>query len=326
MPDHYASFVGQLYLAEPQSFRNLTVVPLLTPEDQGPPMLTLGEALAAGALTITEVVEGGTVPELRVINRAALPVLLLDGEELAGAKQNRALNTTLLLPATSETIIPVSCTEHGRWNYTSHEFSESGNVLPSKMRTSKHAAVRASLARERSFRSDQGRVWSEVDELREQTGTSSPTGAMQDVYRTRAEDLQAYLNAITCLPRQVGLLVYIDGRTIGYDAFAQSAVYERLQPKLIKSYALDALVTRGQPGPSPSMERAERFLAETVRSKGTLYPSVGCGEDHRLLGQRVVGSVLVVEEIVVHAACFRTTGTTETGSIPSARSRRGFRS
>lgn len=289
-------------------------------------MLTLGEALAAGTLAITEVVEGGTVPELRVINRAALPVLLLDGEELAGAKQNRALNTTLLLPAMSETIIPVSCTEHGRWTYTSRQFSESGNVLPSKMRTSKHAAVRASLARERSFRSDQQRVWSEVDELREQTGTSSPTGAMQDVYRTRAEDLQAYLNAITCLPRQVGLLVYIDGRTIGYDAFSRTGVYDRLHAKLVKSYALDALLTPGQPGQTATMERAGQFLAETVRSKGTVYSSVGCGEDHRLLGRRVVGSALVVGETVVHAAGFRTAGTAETGSMPGARSRRGFRS
>ena len=31
----------------------------------------------------------GSVPELEVINKANVPVLLLDGERTAGAKQNR---------------------------------------------------------------------------------------------------------------------------------------------------------------------------------------------------------------------------------------------
>jgi len=34
-----------------------------------------------GKLQITEIVEGGSVPELRVVNRYDRPVLILDGEE-----------------------------------------------------------------------------------------------------------------------------------------------------------------------------------------------------------------------------------------------------
>jgi hypothetical protein len=88
-----------------------------------------GKALGKSLLTVTEVNQGGTVPELKVVNRADLPVLLLAGEEVAGAKQNRVLNTTILLMEHSETIIPVSCTEQGRWDYVSEAFAESGHLM-----------------------------------------------------------------------------------------------------------------------------------------------------------------------------------------------------
>jgi hypothetical protein len=63
--------------------------------------------------------EGGDVPTLRLTSAADRPVLLLDGEELIGAKQNRVLNTTVLVAAHSRLTIPVSCVEQGRWAYKS---------------------------------------------------------------------------------------------------------------------------------------------------------------------------------------------------------------
>lgn len=91
-------FVSNLEPVGLQTFANLAIVPLRGQASYGPAYLTLAEAMAAQTLTITELSTGGSVPELRVRNHAALPVLLLDGEERAGAKQNRALNTTILLP------------------------------------------------------------------------------------------------------------------------------------------------------------------------------------------------------------------------------------
>jgi len=43
------------------------------------------------------------VPELLVINQGERAVLLVDGEELVGAKQNRVLNTSVLVRGKSET-------------------------------------------------------------------------------------------------------------------------------------------------------------------------------------------------------------------------------
>lgn len=54
-----------------------------------PDYLMLEEALQVNLLTVTEVHEGGVVNNLRVTNRAQQAVLIVDGEELVGAKQNR---------------------------------------------------------------------------------------------------------------------------------------------------------------------------------------------------------------------------------------------
>ena len=79
-------------------------------------------------LEITELDDSGVVPELRVRNHAEIPVLILDGEELKGAKQNRIVNISILLKENFETIIPVSCVEQGRWSYTSRNFKDSDRI------------------------------------------------------------------------------------------------------------------------------------------------------------------------------------------------------
>ncbi len=91
------NYLSSLRLGEPQTHRNIVVVPLIGSSFGTSRWLTLGEALEQQLLSVTEVNHGGSVPKLTVINRADRPALLLDGEELIGAKQNRVLNTTILL-------------------------------------------------------------------------------------------------------------------------------------------------------------------------------------------------------------------------------------
>ena len=129
-----ANFLSELELAELKNFNNMAIIPLFSSANHTPRYLSLGEAMGKGLLTVTEVSQSGAVPELKVVNKGDLPVLLLDGEELAGAKQNRVLNTTILLMEKSETIIPVSCTEQGQWDYAAPAFTESGNIMSQNLR------------------------------------------------------------------------------------------------------------------------------------------------------------------------------------------------
>ena len=139
------TYLSDLHLGSMQSFQNMDVIPIFATQNDGPEYITLKEALDKDYITITELNQSGSVPELKVINKSAGLVLLLDGEELIGAKQNRVLNTSVLLKGNSETVIPVSCTEQGRWSYRSAAFADSDAMLASKVRLGKVRSVSASL-------------------------------------------------------------------------------------------------------------------------------------------------------------------------------------
>jgi hypothetical protein len=153
-----------LELGRLQSHRNMGVIPL-TAESSGPEYVTLKQALEKNFLTIKEISESGSVLELKVINHSDIPVLLLDGEELSGAKQNRVLNTSILLKKKSETVIPVSCTEQGRWSYVSDRFDDSDVVMSPKIRRKKARSVSASLRESQEYRSDQSEVWGDINHM-----------------------------------------------------------------------------------------------------------------------------------------------------------------
>ena len=110
-------FLNEIKVCAKQNHKNMTLYCLLSAHEAPVDFVTLDNALATGALCVTEVTEGGSVPELKVNNKSDQKILLVDGEELVGAKQNRVLNITILIAPKSETNIPVSCVEQGRWSY-----------------------------------------------------------------------------------------------------------------------------------------------------------------------------------------------------------------
>ncbi|MCY3943646.1 MAG: hypothetical protein OXG18_07785, partial [Gemmatimonadetes bacterium] len=95
-----------LTLADPMNHGGLTVFPLASDRSSSLSYLLLEDGLRKDLVSIREVSEGGSVPELTVESRADKPVLIVDGEELMGAKQNRVANLTMLLAARKTTVIP----------------------------------------------------------------------------------------------------------------------------------------------------------------------------------------------------------------------------
>jgi hypothetical protein len=309
---------------EPQTFKNIAIVPLIAPVDGTFQYRTLGEALAAGDLVITEISANGSVPELLVVNRGNKPVLLIDGEELAGAKQNRVLNTSILLKEVSETKIPVSCTEQGRWSYASKAFSESGNVMAYKTRSKKTHSVNCALTASGNYHSDQGEVWDGIAELQAKACAQSPTSAMNDVFKAREEDLRHCDEIFKPVTNQIGLLAIIDGQPVGVDMISLTSAYARIHPKLVRSYALEGLLESKQQAPAPDaiVTQARKFLEEITAADEQQFPSIGHGTDHRFKSKILAGTALVHEKEVIHAALFRLDETEQSERMASYRAPR----
>jgi len=314
-----------LELGEPRRHKNMSVFPLLTSLDGGPDYTILRDALEKGLLKVTEVSSGGSVPELKVINNGEISVLLLDGEELAGAKQNRVLNTTILIKEKSETVIPVSCTEKGRWAYASAQFHDSDTVMSPSLRSEKARTVATSLSSTGQYRSDQGTVWQKIDEMAHKAETVSRTGAMKDIFEQKMAELDEYLRAFPYVPGQKGLFVFIGKEAVGFDFVSREKAFELLYPKLIKSYAMEAILGEKTDESEPDREQAEGFLSEAAGCEEKKYDSVGRGQDYRYQGKTMVGSALAVDGKVVHMAFFRVGEADKTGEMARTRHRVKFR-
>ena len=297
-----------LKIGDARTFAGLTVFPLFAAD--GAPTrergyLTLDEALAAGTVSITEVGEAGRVPELCLQNDGDRPVLLLDGEELVGAKQNRVLNLTVLAPAGKTIVIPVSCVEQGRWRRESVAFETESHVMMPNVRRSKAGHVSRSLAAGGMARSDQGAVWAEVASASHRYGATSDTGAMREIYRRHGRSLDEFVAAFPPEEGQVGAVFAVEGEVRGAEAFDHHAVLTNLLPKVVRSWALEAIDAQPRAHVVPTRETARAFLDLVGRAGLREHDGVGLGRDMRFDDRRITGGALLQDGATVHLCAFR---------------------
>jgi hypothetical protein len=298
-------------IGTPITFASLTMVPLLAPGTSEATYDTLDGALAAGSVSVTEVSDAGRVPEIRVVNTGARPVLIIDGEELVGAKQNRTVNISILVPAAADVLVPVTCVEAGRWRHSSRRFSSSSRVHFAAGRAAKSRQVSESLRSEGRARADQGEVWDAIREKSQRMQVRSATSAMSDIFEDHAVSVDAYARALAQVEGQVGAGFLIDGEPRGLDLFAHPSTCRALLPKIVRGYALDAIERHAarNPGAAPWDVDALRVKAvaladKTLRSPREQFPSIGGGETWRLAGDQVSGGLLTERGELLHLSAF----------------------
>jgi hypothetical protein len=302
--------LDQLKPDAPQRVPGLIVIPLVSTAPSALGYRSMKAAIAAGRLLVREVSEGGSVPQLVVENGDDSAVLLVDGEEVAGARQNRILNTSIYVDAHGKLVVPVSCTEIGRWGYTSRTFVDSGYVAPPSVRTSKSRSVHESLRAGLSYASDQGEVWDNISDYHRRAGTTSGTGALRDAMQQRRRDLDEARAALVHIDGQVGLVAVTADGFVAIDAVSRPDVYADLHEKLILSYVAE--IVAGPERRAVELDgRVDAFLEHLRAAAVERYPSPGRGEDLRLEGRGVRGGALLVDDEVVHLGAF-----TEPGQPP----------
>jgi hypothetical protein len=288
-------------LGEPVEHRGVVFAPLFPTRDPACAYVTLDGALPRG-LAITETDTAGTVPELAVDNPLDEKVLLYDGEELVGAKQNRILNVTVLVAEETAVRIPVSCVEQGRWARRSVAMDAAGHVSHAHLRRRKAEMLAATpLARGIA----QGEVWDEVRDKAERMDACSATGAANDVYAAHRPGLDELEAQFPLEPGQCGALLAL-GDTLCLDWLSRPDAFVQLWPKLRRGYLLDALEALDREPAAPDTIAA--FLDTVTAARPAQQPSVGLGNDVRLRGERVVGSGLELDGELLQLSAFTTTG------------------
>ena len=300
---HLAEFLSSLSLGAPQSVAGLTVFPLLRQPAPEPWYDTLTDAIMARTARVTEVSDAGTVPELKVVNDSPRHVLIVDGEELVGAKQNRIVNLTILVPPTTSLTIPVSCVEAGRWREVSREFTPASHAYHSSGRRAKVEQVSMSLRADGVRSSDQGAIWNEIAMKSARMGSDSGTRAASAMYEKERHNLDAFGEGLRPQDGRVGAVFAIRGQIAGLDVFDSPRTWASLMPKLVRSYGLDAL-DLGIGGDGFAEPSPQRFLDAVSGAQSTFYPAVGAGRDLRVEGGGVLGAALTTEQGVVHAVAF----------------------
>jgi len=342
--DRFTRELESLALAPRQCHGALTLWPLIaraaaTPApgagafgERTPACIALADAIAAGTFFVSEVDEVGSVPHVVAENRGDVAVLVLFGEELRGAKQNRIANATFLVGAHSRVVLDVSCVEAGRWARHTDAFAASGVVFSSASR--RKMARRVADAREdgRGFVANQSEVWDEVEDKLRRSGVRSATRAYADHLQARGREIDVAERDFAVLDDQVGFVAAVGDRIVGLEVVGRRELFARVFRGLLGSYLVDALDHPVPPHRTPSGRtgglRARRgmsspshragaiafdapgpFLRALVRAPVKVGASIGLGEDVRVRGIGVEGCALFAGGLV-HMLAFPSPGET----------------
>jgi hypothetical protein len=300
--------LSALTVGAPQQFDNLTVIPLIGSSEGEASYDTLDEALRTERLRVTETSDAGSVPEIKVSNGGDRPVLIIDGEELVGAKQNRTVNLTILVPARSEVIVPVTCVEAGRWHARSVQFASAARTHFAEGRAAKSRQVTRSLLDHGIPVADQGQVWDAISAKAARLQARSETGAMADLFEKYTASVDAHVDAIRVVAGQRGAVFLIDRRPVGLDLFDCARTLKALFPKLVRGYAIDAIDRCGSvggPAGDDTVDRVSRFLSEATELESKAFPAIGVGESWRFTSPTLSGGGLDVSGTLVHLSVFR---------------------
>ena len=260
-----------------------------------------------GTLQVKETSDSGSVNSLIVLNTSDNFFFLMDGDILAGAKQNRVLNTSVLLAPQSKTVIPVSCVEQGRWRSVSGQFSSTDYSAPSNMRKMKSENVSSNLKRSRSFDANQGQVWDSVSHYEKNHSMKSPTSNYSDVYESMRMEFEQNLGKITVDETANGVLFFLDKAVLHADIFDSTSIFGHYFPKLLRGVSMEI---SGRKISKEILTEAQakydlvEFLDGWEAVKKDAHPGVGMGTEKRAVDERYAGMQLEYNDHKIHSSIF----------------------
>ncbi|HKS39871.1 MAG TPA: DUF6569 family protein [Blastocatellia bacterium] len=284
------------------SFNNLTVFPVVSDEPTSTDeFITLDEGLRSGKVIITElgtdgrsrrirrnrVSDNADVNKLAVTNRSGKMLVLIAGELLVGGKQDRIVGNDCIVSSTNKPVpINVFCVEHGRWSEEA-SFGQSRSVasgtgdgpgsgggVGSGVAPPMAAIAMPNLRAKAQADKSQSAVWNEVAKAQTENVVVTATGDLTSVYRDKRVKgkIDSYERALKnklSAANVVGVVVAIGDRIISADVFANHSLFQAYWPKMLKSYALEALNSSATNKQEVSRSDAEGFLSRVQGESAT---------------------------------------------------------
>lgn len=250
---------------------------------------------------------GAEVNRLMLTNNSDRPLILLAGEIVMGGKQDRVVGKDRLIPAKSEPIdLSVFCVEPHRWVETSALFGGAGFVMA-------QPSVRLKAMADK----DQQAVWNEVARSKKFVADAVSAPAAQAIagsssYAKTMEnrEVQERMNAVAVpiersydklmhelrAQNAVGAVVSVNGEIVWADVFASPSLLEKYWPKLVRSYAAEAVsALPGRAtwvGAVPSAGDAQRFLDDFEARRESVESEPGVYRNTELVGRDFEAFVL----------------------------------
>ena len=288
-------------VSEPVEKNNITAFFLSSIEKNNNKYLSFSEAIAKNQVQISEVNKEGLLTKLSVSNKSSDNIIILNGELIIGTqiRQDRIVDSTVLIPGYATVLINTFCGEQYRWSpRLSNKISTSESLYFSSGRANNAADINTKLSK-------QCRIWSEISEKISDFNVKSFTNSVDQIYKKKKVNVEEIVNFFKIPSEAVGVALGINHQLVNIDIFSNNCMLQIYLPKIIRSIALDSFkkISKKSYLKKKDVHRFLRQIHQANKQKRKVVEGT-LGEELQFNSESVAGSILYHKEQTVHFSAF----------------------
>ena len=288
-------------VSEPVEKNNITAFFLSSIEKNNNKYLSFSEAIAKNQVQISEVNKKGLFTKLSVSNKSSDNIIILNGELIIGTqiRQDRIVDSTVLIPGYATVLINTFCGEQYRWSpRLSNKISTSESLYFSSGRANNAADINTKLSK-------QCRIWSEISEKISDFNVKSFTNSVDQIYKKKKVNVEEIVNFFKIPSEAVGVALGINNQLVNIDIFSNNYMLQIYLPKIIRSIALDSFkkISKKSYLKKKDVHRFLRQIHQANKQKRKVVEGT-LGEELQFNSESVAGSILYHKEQTVHFSAF----------------------
>ena len=288
-------------VSEPVEKNNITTFFLSSIEKNNNKYLSFSEAIAKNQVQISEVNKEGLLTKLSVSNKSSDNIIILNGELIIGTqiRQDRIVDSTVLIPGYATVLINTFCGEQYRWSpRLSNKISTSESLYFSSGRANNAADINTKLSK-------QCRIWSEISEKISDFNVKSFTNSVDQIYKKKKVNVEEIVNFFKIPSEAVGVALGINNQLVNIDIFSNNCMLQIYLPKIIRSIALDSFkkISKKSYLKKKDVHRFLRQIHQANKQKRKVVEGT-LGEELQFNSESVAGSILYHKEQTVHFSAF----------------------